>query len=398
MRILLAGGGSGGHVFPGLAVAEALRRHSPAVRLDWLGARGAIEERLVPAAGIRLHTIRAGKLNRFVGKETLTNLARVPVGLVEAVALVRRLQPDAVLTCGGFVAVPAGVASRLTGRPLVALQQDVEPNLANRLISPLAGCVVVAFPRSLTRFSPGRAMVLGNPLRASIGQGDATLARQRFGFPADLPLVLVTGGSQGARNLNRLLLGCLPALLGRAAVVHLCGAPSVGLVQAAVAALPGRLAPRYVWREFADEDMPHLLAAADLVVSRAGASTLAELAVLGKAALLVPLPPALGRSPQEINAEAFRRDGAAVVLREAATTPAMLLEHIVTLLNDPARRGRLGAAAAALGRPHAATEVAQLLLELADGAATAGRPVFTRARPRPSIMTTTNATKTCRFR
>ncbi|HEV7215106.1 MAG TPA: glycosyltransferase, partial [Chloroflexota bacterium] len=171
MRLLLAGGGSGGHVFPGLAVAEALRRLAPEVRLDWLGAHGAIEERLIPAAGIPLHTIRAGKLNRFVGKETLTNLARVPVGLVEAVALVRRLQPDAVLTCGGFVAVPAGVASRLTRRPLLALQQDVEPNLANRLISPLADRVVVAFPWSLSRFPAGQALALGNPLRASITQG-----------------------------------------------------------------------------------------------------------------------------------------------------------------------------------------------------------------------------------
>jgi len=248
---------------------------------------------------------------------------------------------------------------------LLALQQDVEPNLANRLITPLADQVIVAFPRSLTRFSPGRALALGNPLRASIAQGSATLGRQRFGLPADLPLVLVTGGSQGARSLNTLLLGCLPALLERAAVVHLCGTPSIGLVRAASAALPSRLAPRYVWREFADEDMPHLLAAADLVVSRAGASTLAELAVLGKAALLAPLPPALGRSPQEINAEAFRLDGAAVVLREGTATSAILLEHIVTLLNDPAQRHRLGTAAAALGRPQAADDVARLLLEVA---------------------------------
>lgn len=366
VRILLAGGGSGGHVFPGLAVVEALRRLAPEVCLDWLGARGAIEERLVPPAGIALHTVRAGKLNRFVGKDTLTNLARVPVGLVEAVALLRRLRPDAVLTCGGFVAVPAGVASRLTGRPLFALQQDVEPNLANRLISPLADRVVVAFPWSLRRFPPGRAVALGNPLRGSISQGDAMVGRQRFGLTTELPLVLVTGGSQGARSLNRLLLGCLPALLERAAVVHLCGAPSVGMVRAAGAALPSRLASRYVWREFADEEMPHLLAAADLVVSRAGASTLAELAVLGKASLLIPLPPAIGRSPQEVNAEAFRRGGAAAVLREEGASSAVLLDHILALLGSPERRAQLGAVAVTLGRPHAADDVARLLLTAAS--------------------------------
>jgi UDP-N-acetylglucosamine--N-acetylmuramyl-(pentapeptide) pyrophosphoryl-undecaprenol N-acetylglucosamine transferase len=334
-----------------------------------LGARGSIEERLAPAAGIRLHTIRAGKLNRFVGKETLTNLLRIPIGLVEATALVRRLEPDAILTCGGFVAVPAGVASRVTGRPLLALQQDVEPNLANRLIAPFARQVVVAFELSLPRFPNGRAVALGNPLRAAIYHGDAELARQRFHLPSGLPLVLVTGGSQGALNLNRLVLGCLPAVLEHAAVVHLCGQRSVTLVQNAALSLPTGLSARYVWRAFVDDEMPHLLAAADLVISRAGASTLSEIAALGKAALLVPLPAALGRSPQEINAEAFRRIGAAVVLREDILTSSTLGDQVVALLNDSGQRLRLGAAAASLGRPQAADAVARLLVAIAGRSA-----------------------------
>ena len=319
----------------------------------------------MPAGGIRLHTIRAGKLNRYVGKETLTNLLRIPVGLVEATALVRRLRPDAILTCGGFVAVPAGVASRFTHRPLLALQQDVEPNLANRLITPFAGQVVVAFALSLPRFPPGKAIALGNPLRAAIYNGSAEFARRRFRLLKDLPVVLVTGGSQGALNLNRLVLGCLPALLEHASVVHLCGQRSVPLVQSAASSLPSRLSARYTWRAFVDDEMPHLLAAADLVVSRAGASTLSEIAALGKAALLVPLPAALGRSPQEINAEAFRRNGAAVVLREETMSSGRLGEQIMALLNASERRQSLGAAAATLGRPHAAESVARLLLEVA---------------------------------
>jgi UDP-N-acetylglucosamine--N-acetylmuramyl-(pentapeptide) pyrophosphoryl-undecaprenol N-acetylglucosamine transferase len=301
VRLLIAGGGSGGHIFPGLAVAEAVRRQAPAVDIHWLGARGAIEERIVPAAGFPLHTIHAGKLNRFLGKRTLIDLVRVPVGLVEAAAVVRRLHPNAILTCGGFVAVPAGIAGRLGGRPLVALQQDIQPNLANRLLAPFARLVVVAFDQSCGAFPPGRAVALGNPLRAAMRRGDAAAARRQFGLPPDLPLVLVTGGSQGALRLNRLVVGCLPSLLERAAVVHLCGERSEALVQQAAAALPPLLARRYVWRSFVNKEMPDLLAAADVVVSRAGAATLAELAAMGKAAILVPLPPAIGHSPQEGN-------------------------------------------------------------------------------------------------
>jgi UDP-N-acetylglucosamine--N-acetylmuramyl-(pentapeptide) pyrophosphoryl-undecaprenol N-acetylglucosamine transferase len=367
VRLLIAGGGSGGHVFPGLAVADALRRLAPGVRIDWLGARGAIEERLVPAAGLRLHLIRAGKLNRFVGRETLPDLLRVPVGMAQAVAVARRLQPDAVLTCGGFVAVPAGIAGMLCRRPILALQQDVEPNLANRLITPVAQRVVVAFAASLSRFPPGKAVALGNPIRTGLLDGATGSADRPFDLPSDLPLVLVTGGSQGALSLNRLVLATLPDLLERAAVVHLCGQRSVALVEATAATLPPRLARRYVWRAFVDSEMPQLLAAADLVVSRAGAATLCELAALGKAALLVPLPPAWGRSPQEINAEAFRRAGAADVLREANATAGLLWERTRALLDDPERRRALSRGAAALGRPHAADDVARLLLHMAKG-------------------------------
>ncbi len=367
MRLLIAGGGSGGHVFPGLAVADALRRLAHDVHIDWLGARGGIEERLVPAAGLPLHVIRAGKLNRFVGRETLPDLLRVPVGMVEAVAVARRLQPDAILTCGGFVAVPAGIAGTLCRCPILALQQDVEPNLANRLITPLARRVVVAFAMSLSRFPPGKAVALGNPVRTGLLERTTGAVGRPFDLPPDLPLVLVTGGSQGALGLNRLVLAALPDLLERAALVHLCGQRSVGLVEAAAVALPPRLARRFVWRAFVDKDMPQLLATADLVVSRAGAATLCELAALGKAALLVPLPPAWGRSPQEINAEAFRRAGAAEVLREANATAGILWERTRALLDNPERRRALSRGAAALGRPHAAEDVARLLLHMAKG-------------------------------
>lgn len=370
MRLLIAGGGSGGHVFPGLAVAEVLRRLAPTVHVEWLGAREGIETRLVPAH-MRLHTIHAGKLNRFLGKETLRDLMRVPVGLLEASAFVRHFRPDVILTCGGFVAVPAGVAGALAGRPLIALQQDVAPNLANRLIAPVARRVVVAFAASVGAFAPGKALALGNPLRESVMHGDAATGRRLFRVPDGVPLVLVTGGSQGALDLNRMVLAALPRWLQAAAVVHLCGDRSLDLVGQAAAALPADLARRYAWRTFVDSAMPHLLAAADLVVCRAGAGTLAELAALGKASVLVPLPPPMGKSPQEINAAAFARAGAAVVLDQRQATADTVVSTVEALLGDQGRRQRLGAAAAALGRPQAAQDVARLVLAAGSPAAAA---------------------------
>jgi UDP-N-acetylglucosamine--N-acetylmuramyl-(pentapeptide) pyrophosphoryl-undecaprenol N-acetylglucosamine transferase len=369
VRILIAGGGSGGHIVPGLAVARAVRERAPGVDLAWLGARGSLEERLVPAAGIPLHRIDAGKLNRFLGKETVIDLLRVPVGFFQALAVVRRLRPDAVFTCGGFVAAPAGAAAWTLRRPLLALQQDVEPNLANRLIAPLADRIVVAFAASAARFPAGKAAALGNPLRPELLRGDAADGRRRFGLPADLPVVLLTGGGQGALTLNKLVLARLADWLADAAVIHLCGERSAPLAAEAAAALPASLRARYAWRAFVSEEMPDALAAADLVVSRAGAGTLAELAALGKAAILVPLPPPLGRSPQEANAALLARAGAAIVLREPDLTPDALYGQAQRLLSDGAARARLSARIAAFGRPRATEEVAALLLALARGGA-----------------------------
>ncbi len=365
MRILIAGGGSGGHVHPGLAVATALRQQETRVELHWLGSKGGIEEGLVAAAGIPFTPIHAGKLNRFASLQTLRDLARVPVGLLDAVAAVSRLRPDAALTCGGFVAAPAGAAMWLTGRPLLALQQDIEPNLANRLISPFAQKVGVAFAASIGFFPPGKAIVTGNPVRPDLFEATAAQGRRMFGLPETFPVVLVTGGSQGALSLNRLVLARLGRWLERASVIHLCGARSVAMVETAAAALPESLRSRYAWRSFVTYEMGAALAAADVVVCRAGAATLAELAALGKAAILVPLPPPVGRSPQEANAQALANAGAAIALPERTASPDLLLAHVCALLDDPMQRQYLASRLAALGHPSAAEDIARLLMRLA---------------------------------
>src|SRR5579859_4853934 len=225
MRVLISGGGSGGHIYPALAVATQLRDHYNADIL-YLGSDDGLETELIPAEGLRFAAVKAGKLHRYLAWETVTGVARVPVGLWQAVSIVRKFRPDVAFTSGGYVAVPAGLAAKLNGVPLLMHQQDVPPNLSNRLIAPLATRISVAFADSLRFFPARKTLLLGNPLRQAIldvRQTAPQQARTTFGFAADLPLLLVTGGSQGARYLNQVVCQALPKLLPHCQVLQISG-------------------------------------------------------------------------------------------------------------------------------------------------------------------------------
>src|SRR5215472_13042212 len=203
MRILISGGGTGGHIYPALAVARALRERYGA-ELLFIGDVNGLETEIVPKAGIPFAGISAGKLRRYLSRGTFTDLGRIPVGMAQALGHVRRFRPHAAFTSGGYVAVPTGLAARAHGVPLVIHQQDVSPNLANRLLTPAATRVSVSFEESLRYFPAGRTALAGNPVREEIlavaGLPSAEL-KPHFGFDPALPLLLVTGGSQGARHL-----------------------------------------------------------------------------------------------------------------------------------------------------------------------------------------------------
>lgn len=362
----IAGGGSGGHVMPGLAVVEALRRLRSDVSVAWIGATGGIEEKLVRSAGLAYVAVHAGKLNRFASTKTARDLAIIPVGCVEAVGVVRRLRPDVVLTVGGYVAVPAGIAAWMSGVPLVAHQQDVAPNLANRLLAPLASCVTVSFAPSASLVRARRVVVDGNPIRRELFEGDRERGRRRFGAPDGIGVVLALGGSQGAKGINETLFGALPALLERAIVVHMTGHPFIDAAEERRAGLPCPLRERYHPRAFLGEELPDALAAADLVISRAGASTISELAALGKPAILVPLPPGIGGSPQRANARLVARAGAALLVEQQDLSPAVLVAHVRELLADQSRLLAMGRQARRLMRRDAAERLAMRVLAMAS--------------------------------
>jgi UDP-N-acetylglucosamine--N-acetylmuramyl-(pentapeptide) pyrophosphoryl-undecaprenol N-acetylglucosamine transferase len=350
-RVLLAGGGSGGSATPVLAVAQALRRQEADVALLYIGTRDGPEAALAAAQGIPFAGIHAGKLRRYWDLQNVADPFRVLAGIAEAYALARRFEPSVAMAAGGFGAVPPMVAARLVGAYTLIHQQDVEPGLANRLLVPFARRITVSLEGSLAHFPEGRTVVTGNPVRDEVLAADAQRAYTTLDLDPGLPLVVVTGGGTGALGLNRLVAAAAPELVAHAQVVHLTGRGRGVAAQTSSA--------RYRQIEFLVNEMPDVLAAATVVVSRAGMGTLTELAALRKPSLIVPMP----GSHQWANAQAFARLGAIEVADQVALTPEDLAQRILSLLADDATRRELGQALGGSMPRDAADRIASELLQ-----------------------------------
>jgi UDP-N-acetylglucosamine--N-acetylmuramyl-(pentapeptide) pyrophosphoryl-undecaprenol N-acetylglucosamine transferase len=371
MRVLVSGGGTGGHIYPALAVAARLRDEYQAEIL-FLGSDDGLETQLVPAAGFKLATIKAGKLRRYVSWQTVKGVMRVPLGMLQAVDLVRRFHADAAFTSGGYVAVPAGLAAFFNHVPLLMHQQDVPPNLSNRQVAPFATRISVAFADSLSYFPAQKTVLLGNPVRQQlldILNVPIPEARTRLALDPTQPVLLVTGGSQGARHLNQVVCQALPTLLADTQVLQISGQTLYQETRdqsnSILASFDETLRSRYHLVPYLEAEMATAVQAADLVLCRSGASTLSELAALGKPGLLIPLPPAIGRSPQEANAAMFTRRRAGEMLKDADLEPDLLAARVHQLLASPAELASMGQAARALSRPTATQDIAAAVTQIA---------------------------------
>jgi UDP-N-acetylglucosamine--N-acetylmuramyl-(pentapeptide) pyrophosphoryl-undecaprenol N-acetylglucosamine transferase len=353
LRVLLAGGGSGGSATPVLAVAQALRQRCEEVRFLYVGTADGPEAALAAANGIPFQAVAAGKLRRYWDAKNLVDPLRVVQGTAQSYRLARSFRPRVAFAAGGFGAVPPMLAARASGARTLIHQQDVEPGLANRLLVPVARRITVSLPASLAHFPRSRTVVTGNPVRREILAADATRAFAELHLESGVPLVVATGGGTGALSLNKLVAAAAPSLVEHVQVVHLTGRGR------GVPALTS--SPRYRACEFLIDELPHLLAAATVVVSRAGMGTLTELAALGRAAIVVPLPD----SHQWANAHAFARLGAIDAVDQAALTPESLAQRVLGLCGDATRRAELSRALSASMPRDAAERIAEQLLALA---------------------------------
>ncbi len=356
MRILLAGGGTAGHTSPLLATADALRRLDPEVEITCLGTPRGLENTVVPAAGYPLELIPPVPLPRRPNADLARVPGRLRAAVRETLAVFDRVRPDVVVGYGGYVSMPAYLAARRRRLPLVVHEQNALPGLANRVGARLAARVAVSFPDTPLP----RAEYVGLPIRAMISHLQRAAlraeARAAFGLDPDRPTLLVTGGSQGARRLNEAVSGAAEAL-ARAGVqvLHVVGPQG--------SAEPVRGAVPYVVVPFVDR-MDLAYAAADLVVCRAGASSVTEAAAVGLPAVFVPLP--IGNGEQAHNAKPVVDAGGGLMVADAALTSAWVGATVPGLVADGDRLARMGAAAAALIPRDADERLAAIVRESGD--------------------------------
>jgi UDP-N-acetylglucosamine--N-acetylmuramyl-(pentapeptide) pyrophosphoryl-undecaprenol N-acetylglucosamine transferase len=363
MRLLVAGGGTGGHLFPGIAVADEVLRRGGSEVLDvlFVGTSRGIEARAVPAAGYALETLHVTGLKRMGLGGTVRGLFRVPLAILGAWAILRKFKPDVVLGVGGYASGPMVFAAALLGYPTAIQEQNSVPGITNRVLGRLVRAVFIAF-EDAARFFPARKIErLGNPVRQKIVA--ALESAQPASASASLR-ILVVGGSQGARAVSDLVMATAQVLAARGldfTLVHQTGSADHERVEARYRKLG--LSDRAQVKAFID-DMAAAYANADLVVARAGALTLAELAIAGKPALLIPLPTAAD-DHQRKNAARFSNEGAAQLFDQATARAEDLAAAIVELGSNPSKRAQMSAAMHALARPQAAQAIADRLQALA---------------------------------
>lgn len=321
-RVLCTGGGTAGHVIPAVPVIRALVAAGDEVA--FVGSKSGLEERLLKDEPVAYFGITSGKLRRYFSWENLWDAFRVLRGVVDALGVIRRFRPDVVFSKGGFVSFPVVLAAWLNRVPVVAHESDLSPGLANRMALRFLRTLCVNFPETHPPGFRGRVVHTGTPVRQSLLDGDRAKGRAALGVPDRQPVLLVTGGSLGADVLNAVVREALPGLMQLAHVVHVCG--------------PGKRLdddrPGYVQFEYVRDEWGDILAAADVVVSRAGANTLFELLLLGKPCLLVPLSRRASRGDQIENAAYARERGFCLVIDEEALEPASLVAAVRQLLEE----------------------------------------------------------------
>lgn len=374
MRLAIAGGGTGGHVLPALAVVDELRRRDALGEVIWIGSQEGVERQSAETAGIRFVAIPTGKLRRYLSPRNLTDAARIPLGVLAARRALAAFNPDVVLSTGGFVSVPTVLAARGLA-PALTHEQTAIIGLANRINARFAETLAISHEQtqSQARQIHRRVVITGNPIRVGLTHGSRDRGLAYLGFTPALPVVYVTGGARGASPINQRIAALLPRLLEHTQILHQTGPASANADGADLSsrrdALPESLRQRYRIVEFVRDELPDVYAAADLVVGRAGAGTIAEIAYVGLPAILIPLPGA-GGDEQTLNANVLGAAGVAVVLSQADATPERLYAEILTLLDDPNRCALMTSAAQTVARPDAAARLADELLSLASPGAT----------------------------
>jgi UDP-N-acetylglucosamine--N-acetylmuramyl-(pentapeptide) pyrophosphoryl-undecaprenol N-acetylglucosamine transferase len=360
LRVLIAGGGTGGHLFPGIAFARALLARVPDALVSFAGTAQGLETRVVPREGFPLDVIRSAGLKGKSATALVRGMALLPMSAWDAWRVVATRRPHIVIGLGGYSAGPIVLVAAARGIPTLLMEQNAVPGLTNRLLARIVRAAAVTYDSTLSYFG-AKGFVSGNPVRPEFFEGGDADGRITLGTPRAAARILIFGGSQGAHAINMAMVEAAPDLAAAAislGITHQTGTRDLDVVRHAYrqAGLAARVEP-FLY------EMHREVKAADLLVCRAGATTLAEIAAAGRPAILVPLPTATD-DHQRRNAEVLARAGAADLIEQCDLTGAVLADRILAIVGDPARRARMGAAVAALARPDAAAVIVDRTLEL----------------------------------
>lgn len=324
-KILLTGGGTAGHVTVNLALIPKLKERG--WNVGYIGSHHGIERELIAQLkNVPYFPISTGKLRRYFDWNNFKDPFKVVKGTLEAYRLIKKEEPDVVFSKGGFVSVPVIIGAWLNGVPAIIHESDMTPGLANKIAMPFATKICVTFPETLQHVNQQKGVYVGAAVRDELRQGNADKGRAYCQFTNDKPVLLVMGGSLGSKRINDTLRANLQTLLSDFQIVHICGK---GNVDAQLAEQKG-----YKQFEYVHEELPHLMAMADLVLSRAGSNSIFEFLTLKKPMLLIPLSKGASRGDQILNARSFEKAGYAKVLMEEDLTNSSLLDAIYTLYRD----------------------------------------------------------------
>ena len=317
-KVLLTGGGTAGHVTPNIALLPGLKKAVYEIR--YVGSYNGMERGLIEKEGISYYGISTGKFRRYLSLKNLSDPFRVIKGYGEAIKIIRDYKPDVVFSKGGFVSVPVVLAAKKCHVPVIIHESDMTPGLANRISIPSATKVCCNFPETIEKLPADKAVLSGSPIRKELLSGDKKAGLSFTGLSEDRPILMMMGGSTGSRIINQVLREALPELLKQFQVIHLCGK---GNLDDSLRNTPGYVQYEYISRELKD-----LMAASDIILSRAGANAICELLALKKPNVLVPLSAAVSRGDQILNAASFKRQGFSYVIQEEDLNVSSLIQAV----------------------------------------------------------------------
>lgn len=367
MKILFTGGGTGGHIYPIVTIKKTLEKLRSDTKFMYIGPNGFAKEAL-KEIGVECKFILAGKLRRYVSPLTFIDLFKIPLGFIQSLWHVFWFMPDVIFGKGGYGSIPVVIVGWLYRIPIIIHESDSIPGLANKILSRLAKKIIISFEETKKYFNTKKTILLGNPIREEFTQGSREEGKRLFEISSTKPVALVMGGSQGAEKINDIVLNVLPRLLEKCEIIHLCGEKNFKRVKAGsqeeLTKFDLQKAKLYHLYSFLDiHKLKHAYAISDIIISRAGAGGIFEIATIGKPGILIPLSTAAS-DHQRKNAQALAKTGGAIILEEENLTMNMFLDAVFGLIDNPEKAKEIGEKAKSFYNPSTNQKIAEEIIKL----------------------------------